>query len=126
MEAEKEIQCRRCGDLKAPEMFRASWRRILGLGRLPVCIACQEDKKKRTEAAKTGVCAMCGNVRRLTREHLVPRCRGGTLCVMACSWCNANKGDKSLAEWLRGLPPLAPQHHFCRKLLALAEDPSDE
>ncbi len=46
------------------------------------------------------VCAYCGEAcdpKRLTRDHVVPRCMGGadtwTNCVTACRRCNAAKGS---------------------------------
>lgn len=49
-----------------------------------------------------------GTIRRPTREHIVPRSKGGRLnganMLIVCSICNHNKSDMSLeqfAEWLR-------------------------
>lgn len=51
-------------------------------------------------------CAYCGQKyprRLLTRDHIVPRCRGGAdtweNCVASCSACNSAKGAKSVEEF---------------------------
>jgi len=43
-------------------------------------------------------CAHCGNIRAMTKDHIVPKCRGETLPL--CSWCNHNKGSMGLSECL--------------------------
>ena len=35
-----------------------------------------------------------------TREHLKPKCDGGTLTVPCCRRCNNDKGDLYLNEWI--------------------------
>lgn len=39
-----------------------------------------------------------------TRDHILPRCRGGTLDgqnkALVCDPCNQDKGGRSLASWL--------------------------
>ena len=51
------------------------------------------------------MCAYCGNIFKelvLTRDHVIPRSRGGvdkwTNCVTACDKCNHKKDDKLLEE----------------------------
>lgn len=51
-------------------------------------------------------CAYCGDVfcpKELTRDHIIPRCRGGadtwTNCASACKACNQAKGAKSVEQF---------------------------
>jgi 5-methylcytosine-specific restriction endonuclease McrA len=50
-------------------------------------------------------CHYCGSTSDLTRDHIVPRSRGGSLepdnIVYACRSCNSAKGDRTPEEWLR-------------------------
>jgi 5-methylcytosine-specific restriction endonuclease McrA len=45
-------------------------------------------------------CMYCGSTRRLTIDHVIPRCKGGDdsweNLTVACSSCNTKKGDKLL------------------------------
>ena len=47
-------------------------------------------------------CQYCGNTKRLTIDHVIPRSKGGTHTwdnvVTACESCNSAKGDRLLAE----------------------------
>lgn len=49
-------------------------------------------------------CAYCGTRHELTRDHIIPRSRGGTddpsNLVWACRNCNAAKGNRTPQEWL--------------------------
>ncbi len=52
------------------------------------------------------VCAYCGEAfdrSELTRDHIVPRCRGGrdtwTNCVTACRTCNQDKGARRVEDF---------------------------
>jgi hypothetical protein len=49
-------------------------------------------------------CAFCGSKDGLTRDHLVPRSRGGNdspdNTVLTCSPCNATRGERGIFEWL--------------------------
>lgn len=82
--------------------------------------------RRRREAAQSGSlighrgkrCPYCGNimviegVRRPTRDHVVPRCEGGTAILIVCAECNAEKG---------AMPPDAflKRRRGCRRTLAL-------
>jgi 5-methylcytosine-specific restriction endonuclease McrA len=67
------------------------------------------------------VCAYCGehfdNYHHLSRDHIMPRSRGGENtwmnCVTACKVCNANKSDRTLQEARMELlyVPYAPNHY---------------
>ena len=67
------------------------------------------------------VCAYCGghfpNYHHLSRDHIVPRSKGGDNvwmnCVTACKECNSHKSDKSLKEARMELlyVPYAPNHY---------------
>jgi 5-methylcytosine-specific restriction endonuclease McrA len=57
-----------------------------------------------------GACVWCGRElwrRDLTREHVVPRSRGGTLtaenAVVACRRCNKRRGSKPVDAYVREL-----------------------
>lgn len=39
------------------------------------------------------ICAYCGKRRRLTREHLIPKSKGGKLCIGVCGPCNNARGN---------------------------------
>lgn len=69
------------------------------------------------------LCAYCGETfarRDLTRDHIIPRSRGGRdvweNCATACRTCNHTKGAKTPEEWGRKLlyVPYAPSRweHF--------------
>lgn len=51
----------------------------------------------------TGVCDYCGAETTMTREHMVPRSKGGTddpdNIAQACSRCNSRKGT-NISRWL--------------------------
>lgn len=51
-------------------------------------------------------CHYCGRATRLTKDHVIPRSRGGTDAeaniVFACRNCNSAKGDRTPEEWLGG------------------------
>lgn len=56
--------------------------------------------KKRKRVRIQGFCSYCGLYRRLTLDHVVPKCKNGRAKIPACGWCNGTKGNKSLREWL--------------------------
>lgn len=41
-----------------------------------------------------------------TRDHVEPECRGGSVTVWACRFCNGLKADLSPAQWARVM-----EHH---------------
>lgn len=51
-----------------------------------------------------GACAYCGSTHDLSRDHVVPKSRGGSLdpsnIVIACRNCNSAKGNRTPEEWL--------------------------
>ncbi|NVM56111.1 MAG: HNH endonuclease [Candidatus Helarchaeota archaeon] len=55
------------------------------------------------EHEKSDECIYCGSHRKLEREHILPRSRGGPDTVensiWVCKQCNLNKSDKRLYEW---------------------------
>lgn len=94
--------------------------------RCTVCIG------KKTRTTKFGVCPYCGTYGALTRDHVVPKSRlySGEIkdkdaqqiprkgnIIMVCGWCNENKADMLLLEWLETLPPEFPQHIYVPKML---------
>jgi 5-methylcytosine-specific restriction endonuclease McrA len=54
------------------------------------------------DAPVKGECVYCGNPA-TTRDHVIPRGRPGwddpDNIVLACSWCNFSKGDRTPEEW---------------------------
>jgi hypothetical protein len=54
---------------------------------------------------KPGECIYCGSTAELSRDHLVPRERGGPDApdnvVEACRKCRSAKGDKGIYEWFQ-------------------------
>lgn len=47
-------------------------------------------------------CSYCGIVlpsRKLTRDHIYPKSKGGCITTPACNLCNQTKGDKKPIEW---------------------------
>lgn len=47
-------------------------------------------------------CSYCGIVlpsRRLTKDHIYPKSRGGCITTPCCNACNQAKGDKKPIEW---------------------------
>lgn len=47
-------------------------------------------------------CSYCGltlPTRKLTRDHIYPKSRGGVLVTPCCMQCNQAKGDKKPIEW---------------------------
>ncbi len=73
-------------------------------------------------------CQYCGATRKLTIDHVIPRCKGGDdsweNLVVACSSCNTKKGDKLLSQLGISLArrPCAPSNKFIFELW----DSSDE
>lgn len=71
---------------------------------------------------KVAFCAYCGNYGVMTKDHIVPLCRGGSghsrNIAWVCSTCNANKGSLSLREWLHTLSPLSPILRHARRFCA--------
>lgn len=61
---------------------------------------------------KLGFCAYCGTYDTMTKDHVVPLCRGGSTTprnvAFVCRSCNASKGSMSLREWLHTLPLTSP------------------
>lgn len=56
-----------------------------------------------------GVCAYCHkHSKKLTKEHVVPKCRGGTVTIRVCGDCNNARGDSltdpKFVEWRRAHP----------------------
>lgn len=58
-------------------------------------------------AKTSGHCFYCGSIQRLTRDHIIPRSKGGGTfpcnIVAACSPCNGEKGRLSLEEYRAAL-----------------------
>lgn len=81
----------------------------LGLKRWIVDLVAEDAKpllrqSRRPQLEKTGVCAYCGSGHDITKDHVIPRSRGGANTpeniVWACRNCNSAKGDRTPEEWL--------------------------
>lgn len=52
-----------------------------------------------------GECEYCGEYKRMTREHVVPRCFGGQVKIWVCGECNNNRGHSGkhplFLQWLQ-------------------------
>jgi hypothetical protein len=72
------------------------------------------------------VCSYCGRSCFATRDHVVPRLRGGQLTLDACRVCNEAKGSMSLAEWLETLPADAPQREGIAEIFRMFPDVSGD
>lgn len=68
---------------------------------------------------KRGYCAYCGNWRRMTKDHIIPKSKGGQLILWVCIWCNKSKRNLYLEEWLNMLSPSCPQHIYVKRLLRM-------
>lgn len=58
---------------------------------------------------KGGVCPYCHKwFRKLTKEHIVPRCFGGVYTIRVCADCNNQRGssltDTRFVEWRKAHP----------------------
>jgi len=66
------------------------------------CKVCKIPKERhgfpsKTQFKTTGhctacTCSYCGCGGKMTREHLLPRCVGGTAIIAACAACNSERG----------------------------------
>jgi len=80
-----------------------------------------------SEANKGGICAYCHEyVRKLTKEHVIPKMFGGTYTIKTCSSCNSERGHSftyiPFVNWARAHPKEF-QHAID---LAISNDPSKE
>lgn len=68
-------------------------------------------------------CAYCGQKKRLTMDHLVPKHYGGSdssdNIIWVCQICNSSKGSRDLLEWY-SLSKLLPPLFLLRRYLKLA------
>lgn len=57
---------------------------------------------------REGECAYCHRFKKLTKEHVVPRCFGGTYTIRVCEECNNARGssltDPKFVEWREAHP----------------------
>ncbi len=71
-----------------------------------------------------GYCAYCGNYRRLTIDHIMPKSKGGKVIgnrLLVCTWCNKDKCDLSLIDWLNLFSLLRPQHIYAKRFIMYTE-----
>jgi 5-methylcytosine-specific restriction endonuclease McrA len=87
--------CKVCGGLVEP--YSCSRAR---------CALCASlNLKRHGVPAPSGVCPYCGRwVLKLTKDHIVPKSRGGKTVpeniIWVCMDCNFSKADMLLYEWL--------------------------
>jgi len=62
------------------------------------CPYCGQPMNKRREEPEC-------NPRNITRDHIIPKCKGGShvLCMFVCHQCNNDKGGLLLEEWVEKL-----------------------
>ena len=64
----------------------------------------REKQKLKTLNELTGICVYCGRTGANTRDHIIPRSKGGTDApeniVECCQECNSAKCDRELADFL--------------------------
>ena len=54
------------------------------------------------ESEGMGTCVYCKqsfNRSKMTRDHVIPKSRGGKVTVLCCRPCNESKGDRTPEEW---------------------------
>ena len=75
--------------------------RLLNYVKVPLSrIVSQKPSRAMIYKRDKNSCMYCGSTRRLTIDHVIPRCKGGDdsweNLTVACSTCNTKKGDKLL------------------------------
>lgn len=75
--------------------------RLLNYVKVPLSrIVSQKPSRAMIYKRDNNTCMYCGSTRRLTIDHVIPRCKGGDdsweNLTVACSSCNTKKGDKLL------------------------------
>ncbi len=77
--------------------------RLLNYVRVPLSriVSCKPSRSM-IYKRDNNTCQYCGSTRRLTIDHVIPRCRGGgdswENLVVACSTCNTRKGHTLLEQ----------------------------
>ena len=77
--------------------------RLLNYVRVPLSriVSCKPSRAM-IYKRDNNTCQYCGSTRRLTIDHVIPRCRGGDdsweNLVVACSTCNTKKGHTFLEQ----------------------------
>ncbi len=50
-------------------------------------------------------CCFCGNMEKISIDHLIPKNKGGSDCsdnfIWACKTCNSSKSDYDMLEWFK-------------------------
>jgi len=80
-------------------------------------VFCAVPRKPRCETREIARCCYCDSLCVPTKDHVIPKCRGGRFTMKTCSACNTSKGSLSLVEWLARLPEDSPQHIFVNRCL---------
>ena len=65
-----------------------------------------EKKAKKKKLLEYDTCRYCGDVGRMTRDHVMPKMRLSTLAgnmVLACRTCNTAKNCRGAGQWLADL-----------------------
>lgn len=63
-----------------------------------------------------GLCAYCGRLARMTKDHVIAKSKGGSNLLYVCQTCNADKANQWMKDWLKKLPKEAPQHRYVARL----------
>jgi 5-methylcytosine-specific restriction endonuclease McrA len=113
------IECEQCGSFFDIASIQKSRLKLFEAYGRRVCTHCINQNRR---AYSRGYCAYCGVYKNLTKDHIIPRSRGGAdikdNITMVCSRCNSAKGNKTLEEWLDSLPADAPQVVYLRSILS--------
>lgn len=85
-------------DKAAANVQEADWRKLVKLAQRQFeyvpkpCAYCGITMTLNTQETQ-------GNVTNETRDHITPRCKGGTITVACCEGCNRDKHHLSLSEY---------------------------
>ena len=66
-----------------------------------------KDKKKQISMKNLGNCVYCGDIA-TTKDHVIPKSRGGKTTLPCCLRCNAAKSDLPLSKFLQKVKNDAP------------------
>lgn len=69
----------------------------------------------------SGWCAYCGSWSLLTKDHVIPRCKGGKDILFVCQTCNFDKNSYDLKTWLNQLPESAAQHIYAKRFITYSK-----
>lgn len=106
----------RCSNCDAPSITGA-FHPVLGTWLCDICAMIEASKgsyrrsrshehssRPRKAGKSFPMCPYCGKREGRTRDHIIPKSRGGrglpNNTVLTCSTCNGDKAARTLAEWI--------------------------